>query len=106
MITQIVRRIIVTFPETQFISPRIAAKRELFPQPTGPTMAVRLPFLMDMLMSWMKALGFSAFSSGTGARASSFFAHSKDPLEMRMGSVLTGWTSDETGTASEAIKKL
>lgn len=33
-------------------------------------------------------------------------AHSKDPLEIRMGSVLTGWTSEETGTTSGAIKKL
>ena len=79
-----------TFPETQFISPRTAEKSELFPQPTGPMMAVKLPFLMDMLMSCMKALGFSAFSSAAGAGASSFLAHSKDPSEIRMGSVLTG----------------
>ena len=97
----------ITFPETQFISPRTAEKRELFPQPTGPIMAVKLPFLMDMLISWMNALGFSAFSSlAAGAGVSSFLAHSKDPLEIRMGSVLTGWTSEETGTASEAIKKV
>jgi hypothetical protein len=94
----------LTFPETQLISPRIAARRELFSQPMGSTMAVKLSFLIDMLISWMKALGFSALSLGAGA--SSFLAHSKDPFEIRTESVLTGWTSEETGAASEATRKL
>jgi len=94
-----------TIPETQFISPRTAEKRELFPQPAGPIIAVKLPFLTDMLMPWMKTLDFSAFSSAE-PDASSFLAHSKDPLEIRMGSVLTGWASEETGTVSEAIKNV
>ena len=94
-----------TIPDTQFISPRTAEKRELFPQPTGPIIAVKLPFLTDMLMLLRKTLNFSAFLSAE-PEASPFVAHSKDPLEIRMGSVLTGWASEETGTVSGAIKKV
>jgi hypothetical protein len=41
-----------------------------------------------------------------GSKWPSFLAHSKDPFEIRIGSVLTGWASKKIGVASEAIKKL
>jgi hypothetical protein len=51
----------------QFISPRIAEKRELFPEPTGPTIAVKLPFLIDMLMH--ESVGFLGVLISDGSRS-------------------------------------
>jgi hypothetical protein len=98
-----------TFPETHSISPRIADKIEDFPEPTEPIIAVKLPFLMEMFISWMNVLGFTSdtVTAVDVDFSSAFRDHWKEPATIRTGSAYAGslLIVSVTATASSASKK-